>query len=387
MIDLFQPQVGDAELAAVADVFNSKWLGHGRRAEAFESEFADHIGVPAGTMLFLGSATAGIFLAMEALELREGDEVILPSPSFVAVANAIASCGARPVFCDVDPATQNPGVEDVRRATTPRTRAVVMLHYGGCPGDIVGIADHCRTAGLTLIEDCAVSPASRVDGRAVGSFGDFAVWSFHATKVMTTGDGGMLRVGDPELATRVRRLAYHGLAQPTQLGFARVSSRWWEMDVPEIGRREIGNDLTAAIGRVQLRRMPAFVARRGEVVAGYDRELGGVEGLTLPPPLPAGHESSYSYYWVRMDPAIREAVAGELLAAGIYTSFRYAPLHRLPAYRSEGLVLPGVDRAAEETLCLPLHPGLSDADVVTVATALRKAVASRSAASAASTRS
>ncbi|MGW7349547.1 DegT/DnrJ/EryC1/StrS family aminotransferase [Streptomyces sp. NPDC054854] len=377
MIHLFQPQTGDEELAAVAEVFADKWLGHGPRTEAFEAEFAAHLGVDAQNVVFLNSGTAGLFLALECLDLEEGDEVVLPSLSFLAAANAVLAAGARPVFCDVDPRTLNPDAAHIESALTERTKAVIVLHYGGYPGDVKAIAELCRDRGVTLVEDAACSAGSRVDGRAVGTFGDLAMWSFDAMKVMVTGDGGMLYVRDPELAARARRLAYHGLAQPSGFGHAKVSHRWWELDIPEPGRRVIGNDMTAAIGRVQLRRLPEFVTRRKEIVDLYDRELAGAEGIEPPPPLPEGHESTYYFYWVQLDDAIRDEVAGELLAAGIYTTFRYAPLHKVAAYRSEGQELPSSDVASGRTLCLPLHPGLSDDDVRTVAATLRKAVDAR----------
>ncbi|MFE2558278.1 DegT/DnrJ/EryC1/StrS family aminotransferase [Streptomyces sp. NPDC059352] len=373
MINLFQPQVGEEELAAVAEIFESKWLGHGPRTKAFEAEFAQHLGVEADRLVFLNSGTAGLFLAMEMLNLSAGDEVVLPSTSFLAAANAIVAHGGRPVFCDVAPETLNPSWQDIEAAVSPRTKAVVVLHYGGYPGHIVEIAERCRALGIQLIEDSACSPASRVDGQAVGTFGDLAMWSFDAAKVLITGDGGMLYVRDAEQAARARRLAYHGLVQATGLAYAKVSHRWWELEVPEVGRRVIGNDLTAAIGRVQLRRLGEFITRRREIVDLYNRELADVDGLRLPPELPAGHESSYYFYWVRMSAAIRDQVASELLAADIYTTFRYAPLHKVPTYASDA-VLPGSDQAAGETLCLPIHPGLTDGDVLTVAATLRKAV-------------
>ncbi|MFI2778822.1 DegT/DnrJ/EryC1/StrS family aminotransferase [Streptomyces sp. ALB3] len=374
MIHLFQPQTGDEELAAVAEVFAEKWLGHGPRTKAFEAEFAAHVGVDPEHMVFLNSGTAGLFLAMECLGLGEGDEVVLPSLSFLAAANAVLAMGARPVFCDVDPRTLNPDAAHVEAVLTDRTKAVVVLHYGGYPGDIEAIARLCRDRNIPLVEDAACSAGSRVDGKVVGGFGDLAMWSFDAMKVLVTGDGGMLWARDRELAVRARRLAYHGLVQSSGIGHARVSHRWWELEVPEIGRRIIGNDLTAAIGRVQLRRLPEFVARRREIVQLYDRELAGVPGLLTPPPLPAGHESTYYFYWVQFEEEMRDGIASELLAADIYTTFRYAPLHKVAAYGHDGRVLASSDHAAARTLCLPLHPGLTDEDVRTVAATLRKAV-------------
>jgi aminotransferase len=379
MINVFQPTLGVDELAAVSEVFDSGWLGHGPRAAAFEAAFAEHLDVDPASMVFLNSCTAGLFIAMELLELAEGDEVVLPSISFVAAANAIAASGARPVFCDVDPYTLNPRSFDVERAISGQTKAVVVLHYGGYPGEITSIADLCQNRGLPLIEDAACAVASSVDGRVVGGFGDMAMWSFDAMKILSTGDGGMLYVRDPELARRARRLAYHGLEQSSGFSKARVSHRWWELDVRDFAHRMIGNDLTAAIGQVQLRRMPEFIQRRKEVVESYDTELADVTGLRLPPPLPSGHKSSYYFYWVQMAAENRDQVAADLYDAGVYTTFRYPPLHRVPAYKADAdLVLPGVDHASETTLCLPLHQGLDDAEVSKVVTEVRKSVEARS---------
>lgn len=379
MIDLFQPQVGPAELAAVAEVFDSRWLGHGPRTAAFEAAFAAHLDVPSDRVLFLNSGTSALFLAIELLDLRDGDEVVMPSVGFVAAANAVVACGARPVFCDVDPRTLNPTAADVEGAVTSRTRAVVLLHYGGWPGDVARIAAMCRARGLTLVEDAACSVASRVDGRACGTFGDLAMWSFDAMKTMVTGDGGMLYVRDERTAGRARPLAYHGLAAISQSEHARTADRWWDLDVREPGRRVIGNDLTAAIGLVQLERLPEFVERRREIAAAYDAALAGVPGLETPPEVPGGHESTHYFYWVQMDSRIRDRVARDLFDAGIYTTFRYAPLHRVPLYEATGAALPGAEEAAGRTLCLPNHPGLDDADVATVAAALRAAVTARAA--------
>jgi dTDP-4-amino-4,6-dideoxygalactose transaminase len=379
MITIFQPTLGAEELAAVSEVFDSRWLGHGPRTAAFEAAFAEHLDVDPAGVVFLNSCTAGLFISIELLELGEGDEVVLPSISFVAAANAVAATGARPVFCDVDPYTLNPRRSDIEAAITDQTKAVLVLHYGGYPGEITSIAHLCRERGIPLIEDAACAVASSVDGRVVGGFGDMAMWSFDAMKILSTGDGGMLYVRDPELARRARRLAYHGLEQSSGFSKARVSHRWWELDVRDFARRVIGNDLTAAIGLVQLRRMPEFIQRRKEIVDFYDAELADVDGLRLPPSLPAGHESSYYFYWVQMAPGIRDQMAADLYAAGVYTTFRYPPLHRVPAYQADAdLALPGVDHASETTLCLPLHQGLDDIEVRKVVTEVRKSVEARS---------
>lgn len=379
MINVFQPLIGAEELEVVGEVFASGWLGHGKRTKAFEAAFAEHLGARPEQVLAINSCTAGLFLAMDLLEIGEGDEVVLPSVCFLAAGNAIAAHGATPVFCDVDPRTLNPTPEHIAAKLTERTKAVLVLHYGGYPGDIAAISELCRDRGIPLVEDAACAPASSVDGKACGTFGDIAMWSFDAMKIMTTGDGGMLYVRDPEVAHRARRLIYHGLEQSSGFTKAKVSGRWWELDVRDFGGRLIGNDLTSAIGLVQLGKLPEFVQRRKEIVAAFDRELADVPGLELPPALPEGHESSYYFYWVQMDAEIRDAVAHRLYEAGVYTTFRYPPLHKVPAYGSAE-VLPGTDRASDRTLCLPLHQGLDEADVATVVSELRKAIETETAA-------
>ncbi|WP_198532779.1 DegT/DnrJ/EryC1/StrS family aminotransferase [Carbonactinospora thermoautotrophica] len=374
MINVFQPALGDQELAAVREVFESGWIGRGERTRAFEEAFAKHLGVGGDHVTSLNSCTEALFLAMELLEVGPGCDVVLPTVSWVGAANAVAARGARPVFCDVDPRTLNATADDVVAALTPRTRAVIVLHYGGYPGEVAAIAEVCRERGIALVEDAACAVASRVDGEACGTFGDIGVWSFDAMKIVVAGDGGMLYARDPVLVARATKLAYLGLEQVSGFDSARRGAyRWWEIDVSSFSRRSITNDLAAAIGHVQLGRLGEFVSRRRAIAEHYDRELADVPGLHCPPPLPAGHESSYYLYWVQLDGGIRDAVARRLYERGIYTTFRYPLLHRVPAYRA-GSPLPRAEWAAQATLCIPLHQGLDDGAVERVVTELRAAV-------------
>ncbi|GAA2617334.1 DegT/DnrJ/EryC1/StrS family aminotransferase [Actinomadura fulvescens] len=374
MINVFQPSLGEEELEAVREVFARNWLGYGPRTQTFEAEFAAHLKVERDGVLFINSCTSGLFMAMELLGLGPGDDVVLPSVNFIANANAVAVTGARPVFCDVDSRTLNPTVADIDQALTPRTKAVIVLHYGGHPGEIEGIAALCRERGVALVEDAACSIASSVSGTMCGTFGDIGVWSLDARKIITTGDGGVLWVRDPELARRAHRLAYHGMVDRSSFtAMADMRRRWWELAIEEIGRRGIGNDVTAAIGSVQLRRLPGFVARRRAIAETYDHLLAGVEGVRTPPPLPAGHVGSYYFYWIQLDAAIRDQVAEDLLDADIYTTFRYPPLHHTSLHHSD-VDLPRTDEAAETTLLLPIHQSLTDQDVETVVDQLAKAV-------------
>ncbi|MFD9961802.1 DegT/DnrJ/EryC1/StrS family aminotransferase [Amycolatopsis sp. NPDC058986] len=380
MINVFQPSLGEEELAAVGEVFASCWIGRGPRVDAFESGFAEHIGVPRNQVTSMNSCTEATFLAMELLGVGPGDEVVLPTVTFVGTANAVASRGARPVFCDVDPRTLNAGVADVRSRLTAKTKAVLLLHYGGHPGEIARIADLCRERGIGLIEDAANAQASSVEGRACGTFGDIGVWSFDHGKIAVAVDGAIMYTKDPELAARAAKLAYLGMEQATGYGEAmRTHTRWWDFEVSSFSRRSIMNDVLAAIGVVQLGKLKGFVARRREITARYDENLRGVAGLVPRPVLPAGHESSYYLYWVQMDAGIRDVVARDLYDRGIYTTFRYPLLHKVKAYGGDAH-LPSAERAAAATLCLPLHQALGPDEVDFVSAALAEAVTSRTAA-------
>ena len=377
MINVFQPSLGTEELAAVGEVFDSCWVGRGARVDGFERAFAAHLGVDRDQVTATTTCTEATFLAMEVLGVGPGDEVVLPTVSFVGAANAVAATGARPVFCDVDPRTLNPTVDDVAARLGSATKAVMVLHYGGLPGQVREIAELCRDRGVALVEDTANAVASSVDGRACGTFGDIGVWSFDHGKIAVSVDGGMLYACDPELVARVARRAHFGMEQSTGYAeAARARTRWWDFQVSAFSRRSLMNDVLAAIGTVQLGKLPGFLARRRDIVARYDHLLSGVPGVLTPPAPPAGHVSSYYLYWVQLDPGARDEIARKLYERGIYTTFRYPLLHQVRAYRADAR-LPHAEQAAARTLCLPLHQALTDDDVESVATALRDAVASR----------
>jgi dTDP-4-amino-4,6-dideoxygalactose transaminase len=378
MINVFQPSLGEAELAAVRAVFNSNWIGRGEHTDRFESGFARHIGVAREHVTSTNSCTEATFIAMELAEVGPGDDVVLPTVSFVGVGNAIASRGGRPVFCDVDPRTLNPTAAQVEATLTARTKAVVILHYGGYPGQVAEIAELCRDRGILLIEDAAIAIASKVDAQSCGTFGDMGVWSFDHGKIVVTVDGGMLYVRDPRLAARAPKLAYLGLEQRSGYDQAlRARTRWWDFEVSSFSRRSVTNDVLAAVGTVQLSRLGEFIERRRAVAKFYDNELGDVAGLLCPPPLPAGHESSYYLYWVQFEDPIRDEIARYLYERGIYTTFRYPLLHQVKAYGSGHIQLPMAEAAAARTLLLPMHQALRDSDVERVVAAVRECVAQR----------
>lgn len=361
MINVFQPALQSEELAAVQRVFASNWIGKGRETARFEQAFAQHLATDPALVRSVNSCTEGLFQAMSLLEIGAGDEVILPTISFVGAGNAVVASGATPVFCDVDCRTLNPTAEMIEAHITPRTRAVMVLHYGGVPCDVDALCRLTEEHGIALIEDCACSVASRWRGRACGTFGHVAVWSFDAMKILVTGDGGMIHCRTPELAERAERLLYLGLQTKSGLSSG-ADSRWWEFDIDSPSRRSITNDIASAIGIEQLQKIPGFIQRRREIYNAYHAALANEGWLQGPPPLPAAVDSSYYFYWIQTEPALRDQLAQYLREHDIYTTFRYYPLHWVEFYNSQG-AFPGAERAANGTLCLPLHQSLSDADV------------------------
>lgn len=354
----------------MARVFASNWVGRGPVTDQFEQEFAAHLACPRPLVRSVSCCTEGLFQAVALLGIGAGDEVVLPSISFIGAAHAIAASGATPVFCDVDPATLNATAATIDARLSPRTRAILLLHYGGLPCDLDPILALAARRRIAIVEDSACSVASTHRGQACGTFGEVGVWSFDAMKILVTGDGGMVYCRTPEMALRLERELYLGLTSAS--GFSNPhESRWWELDATGIGRRAIMNDVASAIGVVQLRRLPAFIARRRAVHHLYDATLADLSWLAAPPPVPAHAASSYYLYWIRLARGeYRDRLASWLRERGIYTSFRYYPVHRVPMYAG-GPALPNADQAAETTLCLPLHQGLSDDDAGRVAEAIR----------------
>jgi len=360
MINLFQPALGAEELSAVKQVFDSNWVGKGNVTEQFESHFAEHIGVKSTLVQSVNSCTEGLFQSMTLLGIEPGDEVILPTICFVGAANAIVACGAKPVFCDVDTRTLNPTARHIEEKITPKTKAVIILHYGGVPYQLEQICALVQQFNIALIEDSACSVASRVAGKACGTFGDIGLWSFDAMKILVTGDGGMIYCRNPELVQRAEELLFLGLQ--TKSGFASQDhTRWWEFEVSRPGRRGTMNDITSAIGIEQLAKLPAFIARRQEIHHYYNQAL-ALDWLQLPPEIPAGIESSYYFYWVQTKPHLRDQLASYLRENDIYTTFRYYPLHWVKFYDTT-TQLPQAEEAANTTLCLPIHHSLSNDDL------------------------
>jgi dTDP-4-amino-4,6-dideoxygalactose transaminase len=369
MINVFQPSLEAEELEAVRKVFQSNWVGKGKLTDQFETGFAQFIGTRRDCIRSVSCCTEGLFQSMALLGIGAGDEVVLPSISFVGAANAVAASGARPVFCDVDMHTLNPTADTIAAKLSRRTKAVMILHYGGVPCSMQEICELTRARGLALIEDSACSVASRYRGQACGTFGTVGVWSFDSMKILVTGDGGMIYCNTAELAHRAEESLYLGLLTESGLS-SRKDSRWWEFEISCFGRRAIMNDIASAIGLEQLNKLPQFIVRRRAVHEFYDRELAGLDWLRRPEPLAPDVESSYYFYWVQTAPERRDRLASFLRERGIYTTFRYYPLHCVKRYGARD-PLPQAEQAARSTLCLPIHQSLTDKDLDLIVQSIR----------------
>jgi len=357
MIQIFSNSLGIEELQAVGEVFKSGWLGNCEKTKEFEARFERKLDHPLFKTLATNSCTSALMVALRTLGIGEGDEVLIPSIHFVGVANAVIMCGATPIFCDVDPEYWNASSSDLDRRRTDRTKAVILLHYGGHPCDMDAIRHVCE--GLYIIEDSANSISSTWNGQHVGTLGHAGVWSFDAMKTLVTGDGGMLAIRK-EFYDKAMAFRYLGLTTPSGID-NKEQDKWWEFQLDEISDRNTMNDITAAIGLIQMDRLNGFLRRRKAIWEIYQREFKDHPNLVIPPePLP-GTTSSYYFYWLKVKKG-RDELARELRKAGVYCTFRYFPLHMIEKYHSTSKLLVS-HYLSEVGLNIPLHQNLTDSDL------------------------
>jgi perosamine synthetase len=342
--------MGPEEQAAVQDVLRSGRLVQGEQVEAFEREFAALVG--GRECVAVNSGTSALHLGLIAAGIGPGDEVIVPSFTFAATANAVVRAGATPVFVDIDPGSFCIDPRSVERAITRATRAVIPVHLYGQPADMSTLSALTSDRSITLFEDACQAHAAALNGNAVGALGDLAAFSFYATKNMTTGEGGMVVCDDAGIARRIRLLRNQGMETKYRNEVAGLNNR-----MPEVA---------AAIGRVQLGRLAGWNTERRAAAGRYDAELHGV----ITPAVSPGVIHAYHQYTVRSTE--RDRVASELDARGIDTAVYYpVPTHRLPAYRSQ-VELPETEKAAAEVLSLPIRPGLTKAELDRVVDAVNE---------------
>lgn len=381
------PDIDDAEIDAVVACLRSGWVTTGPATRQFEHDFAAYLGQPELQAISVNSATAGLHLALEGLGIGPGDEVIVPTMTFTATAEVVRYLGAQPVLVDVDPDHMNIDLAAVEAAITPRTRAIMPVHYAGLACDMDALLALASRHGLRVVEDAAHAFPTRYKGQLVGTLGsDATVFSFYANKTMTTGEGGMVVTRDPELARRVRLMRIHGISQDA---FNRYVSRTpaWFYEVVAAGFKYNLTDIASAIGIQQLRKIDRFASRRELLAQRYDAGLAGLP-LQLParPDAAGGDGSASTHAWhlyvVRLAPQARlgrDALIQALSERGIGTSVHFIPLHRHPYWRDAGglapVQFPVAEACFERMLTLPLYTRMTDADQDRVIRALHELLA------------
>lgn len=369
-INVMQPWLGEEEVEAVAEVLRSGWVAQGPRVAEFERLFA--ASQQAAHAVATSSCTTALHLALVVAGVRPGDDVVVPSFSFIATANAAVYVDARPVFADVSPVTGNLTAETVRAAITPRTSAVILVDQGGVPADLDAIREVCDPLGIVVVEDAACGAGSTYRGRPVGAGAEIAAWSFHPRKILTTGEGGMLTTSRAEWAARARKLREHAMSVSAADRHASLVSPPESYD--EVGFNFRMTDLQAAVGIVQLGRLPEVVARRRELAAVYAKSVAELDGLRAVAD-PAWGTGNFQSFWVEVSAAYgldREGLLGALAEAGVSARRGIMAAHRQPAYVSPGVSLPVTEHLTDNTLILPLFHQMSDSEQARVIDVLRQ---------------
>lgn len=377
-VPFFRPEISEEEIAAVAETLRSGWLTTGPRTRQFEADFAEYVG--AKHAIAVNSATAALHLALNAAGIGPGDEVLVPTMTFTATAEVVVHQGARPVFVDCLADTLNIDPLRAAQAITPRTKAIMPVHYGGQPCEMDELLELADRHDLWIVEDAAHAIPTKYRGRTVGTIGDMTCFSFYANKTITTGEGGMLTTDDDALAERVRTRSLHGLSKDAWKRFSAEGSWYYEVVYP--GFKYNLTDTAAALGLGQLKRADDFWRRRERCALRYGELLGDLREIVLPVAQPHV-QHAWHLYVIQLEldrlSIDRNAFIRLLDAASIGTSVHYIPLHMQPYYRDtfgyRADDFPVARNLYERIITLPLYPSLPDESLEYVADTIRGIVA------------
>lgn len=366
MIQVFGSKVGQEELDEIKTSFDAQWLGIGKKVSTFEAEFAKRNKFK--SLVMVDNCSNALYLAIKMLNVPEGSEIILPSFTFAACANAVLVNKCIPVFCDVDYNTMNCSINTIAPLVTAKTAAIMVVHYAGYPVNVPPILE----LGIPIIEDAAHAVDSHLNGVYCGSLGDIGCFSFDSMKNLSAGEGGAITAASPSLVERVRRLRYCGIAK-SGLENSTLIDRWWEANILYPAIRHMPNDVTASIALAQLRKLDILQAVRKKIWHTYTNELQGEDWLELPLEAPEGSQHSYFTYAIKVKNSrykdksehSRDKLAKYLLNNGIYTTLRYYPLHMTKIFKmgQPQVSLPVTEELNEITLSIPIHPNLKQSDV------------------------
>ncbi|WP_243062725.1 DegT/DnrJ/EryC1/StrS aminotransferase family protein [Humibacter sp. RRB41] len=371
-----RPWLGAEEIAAVTEVIESGWVAQGPKVAAFEADFAAH--QQTDYAVAVSSCTTALHLALKVSGVVAGDDVVVPSFSFIATANAPTYVGANPVFADVDPLTGNLTAATVEAALTPGTRAIIAVDQGGVPVDLDAIREVCDPRGIVVIEDAACAAGSTYKGRPVGAGAEIAAWSFHPRKILTTGEGGMLTTSHADWAERARRLREHAMSVSATARHASVVSP--KEEYTEVGFNYRMTDLQAAIGLVQLARLDEVVQRRRTIAAAYTRAIADVAGLRAVSD-PRYGTCNFQSFWVEVGPEYpldREKLLLALGEADISARRGIMAVHREPAYSHVHADVPVTEHLTDNTLILPVFHQMTPEEQDRVVAVLREGATCRS---------
>ncbi|MDQ2715204.1 MAG: DegT/DnrJ/EryC1/StrS family aminotransferase [Chloroflexota bacterium] len=371
------PHITQAEIDEVVDTLHSGWLTAGPKTKSFEREFAEAVG--AAHAVAVNSATAGLHLALDALGVEPGDEVIVPVYTFTATAAVIIHCGATPVFVDVDPGTYNLDPAALEPAISARTRAIMVVHMAGLPAEMDEIMAIARAHGIPVVEDAAHAFPALYRGRMIGSISDITVFSFYATKALATGDGGMLTTENPAYAQRAAMMALHGISRDAWKRYSAEGS--WYYEVQEMGYKYNMTDIAAALGLHQLARRQWLFERRRAIAQRYNAAFSHYDELGIPVDVEyvqhAWHLYPLHLHLERLS-IMREEFIQALTRANIGSSVHFIPLHVHPYYRKVFHVqpedFPHALYAYEREVSLPIYPGMTEDDIEDVISVVKTIV-------------
>lgn len=354
------------EEQAMIKTLRSGWLGCGPQTQEFEAKMAQltHTKHAVG----LNSATAALHLSF-LTSIQPGDEVISPSLTFVAANQTILQAGGKIVFSDCDPETLSSDPQDILTKITPKTKAILILHYGGHPADIKELAKVCRQKKITLIEDCAHASGSYYLGQHVGGFGDIGCFSFAAIKNISCGDGGMVVTNNKAKADRIRHLAWSGISSSTWSRFSNTKARKWEYDVTDLGFKYQMNDIAACLGLVQLKKLKAANLKRSRIFKRYNQAFSKLSWLETPV-VKSWAKSSHHNYVIKVDRKIRNKLIDYLNSRGISANVHYLPNHLYPMFTQFSHHVPVTNKVWQEIILLPIFPDLSVSDQQTIIKAI-----------------
>lgn len=367
MIPVFQPYVGDEEIEAIAEVIKSKWLGLGPKTAEFEKAFASYIGTEYA--VGLNSGTSALDLALKLYGINRGDEVIVPTMTFVSTAHAVVYNLATPIFVDVDPETLNIDLSDIESKLTKRTRAIISVHYSGRPVDFGVLKEIVEGKNIILIEDAAHASGSSYKGIKCGALGDIAAFSFHAVKPLACSDGGAITLNDKDMMERAKRLRWLGIDKGTWDRTSLDRSYWWEYQVDEIGLKCHMNDIQAAMGLVQLKKLDKAMGMRRDAAELYSKLLSRVKEIELPLFDNDIFKSSWHIYCIKCER--RDELSLYLRDKGISTGVHYKPIHLYSCYGNK-TYLPKAEEVFKKILTLPLFPELKIEEIEFIVKSIRE---------------